>query len=278
LIIDKSISIEENLTKFGVFVLVDEAKTEIVSVLAGDSSCDILLICEHASNHIPAKFDNLGLNAEALKSHVAWDPGAAEVTRLLAKRFNAPSVLSGISRLVYDCNRPPSAKDAMPEKSEIYQIPGNANLTQAQKSQRVEDYYQPFEDAIAKLLSEHNIAPILVTVHSFTPTYHGKQREVEVGILHDVDSLIADAMLEYAERYEEMCVLRNEPYAAEDGVTHTLKHHGIRNGLANVMIEIRNDLLQTPQQCLDVALRIAVMLDYALKVYSAAPDRKERAG
>lgn len=257
--------------------MVDEAKSEVVSVLDGDRTSEILLICEHASNYIPEQFGNLGLNDEALKSHVAWDPGAAEVTRLLAKRFNAPSVLSGISRLVYDCNRPPSAKDAMPEKSEIYDIPGNANLTELQKKQRVEAYYQPFEDAIAKLLSDHSIAPILVTIHSFTPTYHGKKREVEVGILHDEDSLIADAMLEYAERHEELCVLRNEPYGAEDGVTHTLKHHGIRNGLANVMIEIRNDLLQTPQQCLEIALKIAVMLDHALKEYSASPDRQERA-
>ena len=257
--------------------LTDDAKSNVVSVFGGDRAADILLICEHASNHIPAKFENLGLGEEALKSHVAWDPGAAEVTRLLAKRFNAPAVLSGISRLVYDCNRPPSAKDAMPEQSEVYHIPGNANLTELQKKQRVEDYYQPFEDAIAKVLNEHDVAPILVTIHSFTPTYHGKKREVEVGILHDEDSLIADAMLDYADQHEELCVRRNEPYGAEDGVTHTLKHHGIRNGLANVMIEIRNDLLQTPQQCLDISLKIAEMLDHALKVYSASPDHRERA-
>lgn len=258
-------------------MLADEAKSNIVSVIGGDRAAEILLICEHASNHIPDQFDNLGLDADALKSHVAWDPGAADVTKILAKRFSAPCVLSGISRLVYDCNRPPSAEDAMPEKSEIYHIPGNANLSDTQKKQRVESYYQPFEDAIGKLVSEHSVAPILVTVHSFTPTYHGKKREVEVGILHDEDSLIADAMLEYAERFEELCVRRNEPYGAEDGVTHTLKHHGIRNGLANVMIEVRNDLLQTPQQCLDISLSIATMLDYALKVYSVSPGRKERA-
>ncbi|MBO6920001.1 MAG: N-formylglutamate amidohydrolase [Rhizobiaceae bacterium] len=257
--------------------MADKAKSDVVSVLSGDRAAEILLICEHASNHIPPEFNNLGLNADALNSHVAWDPGAANVTNLLAKRFNAPAVLSGISRLVYDCNRPPSAKDAMPEKSEVYQIPGNKNLTELQKKQRIESYYQPFEDAIAGVLTQHKVPPILVTIHSFTPTYHGKTREVEIGILHDDDSLIADAMLDYAERNEDLCVLRNEPYGAEDGVTHTLKHHGIRNGLANVMIEIRNDLLQTQQQCLDISLKIAEMLDHALKVYAASPGDKERA-
>jgi predicted N-formylglutamate amidohydrolase len=85
---------------------------------------------------------------------------------------------------------------------------------------------------------------MLVTVHSFTPVYFGKTRDVEVGILHDRDSRLADAMIARADRMQTNYVVRrNEPYGPADGVTHTLVEHGLANGLPNVMIEVRNDLL-----------------------------------
>ena len=79
-------------------------------------------------------------------------------------------------------------------------------------------------------------------MHSFTPVYFGKPRAVEIGILHDADARLADAML--AAAGPAYRTLRNEPYGPEDGVTHTLKEHGLSNGVPNVMIEVRNDLIQ----------------------------------
>jgi hypothetical protein len=38
-------------------------------------------------------------------------------------------------------------------------------------------------------------------------------------------------------------VFRNYPYGPADGVTHTLKKHGLTREIANVMLEIRNDLI-----------------------------------
>ncbi len=66
---------------------------------------------------------------------------------------------------------------------------------------------------------------------------------MELGILHDEDSWLADRMLDAAAHSPLYRTERNEPYGPEDGVTHTLKLHGLANGLHNVMIEVRNDLI-----------------------------------
>jgi predicted N-formylglutamate amidohydrolase len=185
---------------------------------------------------------------DASQSHAAWDPGALAVAQRMSQRLDAPLVSSTVSRLVYDCNRPPSALDAMPAKSEVFDVPGNMALSQADRDARAETYYMPFQTALAAQVAK-TPAPIIVTVHSFTPVYHGQERAVEIGILHDHDTRLADAMLHTAAAHTSALVLRNEPYGPDHGVTHTLREHALPGGHLNVMLEIRNDLIQTePQQ------------------------------
>lgn len=244
--------------------LTNHVEHDVVFVCSGHPGAAIVLVCEHASKFIPNKFDNLGLDQVARDSHVAWDPGAKNLTMLISDAFNAPAVLGDVSRLVYDCNRPPSARDAVPEQSEIFSIPGNKQLSKSEFDARVETYYRPFEQALTSTLSRHEIKPILVTIHSFTPTYHGEQREVEIGILHDEDARVADAMLDAAPQFTDLIVTRNAPYGPEDGVTHTLRQHGLANDLPNVMIEVRNDLLQTAEQCEQISKILIAMLNAAV--------------
>ena len=84
---------------------------------------------------------------------------------------------------------------------------------------------------------------VLVTVHSFTPVYRGVSRDVQIGILHDADSRLADQMLQLVDGRSGYQIRRNEPYGPADGVTHSLRLHALPFGLLNVMIEIRNDLI-----------------------------------
>jgi predicted N-formylglutamate amidohydrolase len=208
---------------------------------------EVLLICEHASRRLPERLGTLGLSREALEAHIAWDPGALAVARLLSKELDAALIHQNFSRLAYDCNRPPESPDAMPARSEIYDVPGNANLSEADRKARTEAIYLPFRRAIAARIAERKAQArdtVLVTIHSFTPVYHGVFREVEIGILHDRDGWLADRMLERAQAAGRYRVRRNEPYGPADGVTHTLKEHGLANGLSNVMIEVRNDLIK----------------------------------
>ncbi|MGR3632050.1 MAG: N-formylglutamate amidohydrolase [Limimaricola soesokkakensis] len=220
---------------------------EIVRVIRPDAGSELVLVCEHASSYIPTSLDGLGLAEADRLSHAAWDPGAFEVARRMADILDATLVAGGVSRLVYDCNRPPTAPDAMPAQSERIKVPGNADLDAAARADRVRRYYEPFRKELERAVASRR-APVIVTVHSFTPVYNGVRREVEIGVLHDSDTRLADAMLEAAKVDSDLNVLRNAPYGPQDGVTHTLKEHAIRGGHPNVMIEIRNDLVETEAQ------------------------------
>ena len=221
----------------------------VASVDPAPAGAKVLLVCEHASNHIPDVFGGLGLSTEAQQSHIAWDPGALGGSRAMAKTLEAPLVWGCISRLVYDCNRPPEAESAIPARSEVYDIPGNAGLSKASRALRVSGVYDPFRRLLGREIHRRKDAlRLMVTIHSFTPTYHGKMREVEIGILHGEDPRFAVAMMEDPPKAMDQALRLNEPYSASDGVAHTLDLHGTANGFLNVMIEIRNDLIDTPIQ------------------------------
>jgi predicted N-formylglutamate amidohydrolase len=229
-----------------------------------DGNGQVLLVCEHAANRIPAALDNLGLDEATRLSHVAWDPGALAVAQEISRLLDARLVASTVSRLVYDCNRPPEAPGAMPQRSEVFDIPGNRNLNDAEKAARVATVYEPFRTLLADTITSSPTPPVLVTIHSFTPVYQGKPRDVEIGILHDSDTRLADAMLALAPTHTELNARRNDPYGPDDGVTHTLKLHALPNGLLNVMIEVRNDLIATTDQQLAIAKTLARLIADAL--------------
>lgn len=231
----------------------------------GEGAQPVLLVCEHASNYVPEEMQDLGLTPEVLDAHVAWDPGAAATAELLSERLDARLVTSAVSRLVYDCNRPVTALDAMPARSEVYDIPGNADLSAEERARRVQAYYDPFHALIEKTIKSFPMKPAIVTIHSFTSVYRGKARDVDIGIIHDKDSRLADLLLaSAAEEFADLNLQRNQPYGPEDGVTHTLIRHGVDNSLLNVMIEVRNDLLATETQRAAMAQQLAKWIGSAL--------------
>lgn len=228
----------------------------------------IVLVCEHASSVLPDSAGDLGLSPEALVSHIAWDPGALAIARRLSQKLDGVLVHQRFSRLIYDCNRPPESPAAMPEKSEIYDIPGNHALGPAERYARTAALYIPFHDRVSTeiaRLEREGQRPVVVTVHTFTPVYFGKTREVEIGILHDTDSRLADAMLDAAEANGRYRIERNSPYGPEDGVTHTLRLHAIPYGRPNVMIEVRNDLVRDDAAVETVSAYLADLISGALQ-------------
>ena len=234
----------------------------------------VVLICEHASNHFPARFGDLGLTRADENSHVAWDPGAYGLALRLSAALDAPLIASTVSRLVYDCNRPPDAADAMPAKSELIHVPGNADLNAEQKAARVASIYDPFCAAVAQVLDGRDTGTIIVTVHSFTPIYFGKPRSVEIGLLHDGDSRLVDAMLDQTHALAHRNIQRNQPYGPEDGVTHTLTKHALPRGLANVMLEVRNDLLGDDEAIAAITHEILTLLTPAIQKLSTTEHQK----
>jgi predicted N-formylglutamate amidohydrolase len=245
----------------------------VTEIINPEGSGCVVLLCEHASSHIPAKYNDLGIAPEHRFSHAVWDPGALEVARHLSVALDAALIASKVSRLVYDCNRPPEAAGAMPEKSELVDVPGNKDLSPASRNERVEEVYNPLVQAVSDVLAARDNNAVLITIHSFTPVYYGKQRAVEIGVLHDTDTRMADAMLAQAQNLPHRKVERNAPYGPEDGVTHSLKLHGLRHGIANVMLEVRNDLLRSSADEALMAKELLALIAPALKALK--PNHKD---
>jgi predicted N-formylglutamate amidohydrolase len=240
---------------------------EAVALENAGAASGVVFVCEHASAVLPAAAGDLGLSPDALASHIAWDPGALAIARRLSTALDGLLIHQRFSRLIYDCNRPPESPAAMPEKSEVYEIPGNRDLAPAERYARTAALYVPFHDRVSAELSRlagEGREPVVVTVHTFTPVYFGKPRDVEIGILHDTDSRLADAMLEAAAGGPYR-VERNSPYGPEDGVTHTLRLHALPLGLANVMIEVRNDLVGDDAGVEAVSAYLADLISGALE-------------
>lgn len=220
------------------------ASSDTVGVTNPGGSSPFVLTCDHASNFMPAKFGTLGLPAEDLSRHIAWDPGALPVARRMAAALDATLIETRISRLVIDCNRPLDAPDLVPPVSETTIIPGNAGLSDTQRAERIALSWRPFHDTIANVIDDRlarGQETRLVSVHSFTPVYKGKNRPWHIGIIHDDDRRLASPLIAALQRLSGVTVGINEPYSPADRVYFTLERHARSRGLACAMIEIRND-------------------------------------
>jgi predicted N-formylglutamate amidohydrolase len=226
----------------------------------------ILLLCDHASNFIPQSFASLGLDRQALDSHIAWDSGTAGVTRKISDLLDCPAVLATASRLLIDCNRDPAEEDSIVHMGEQGSVPGNASLDDGARAARVAAYYTPYHESIeeARLAGGPNVKA-LVAIHSFVPVYHGQQRPWHVGLIHNRDHRLAESLALQLGAETGLVVGDNEPYSPMDRVYHTLARHAEAHGLAALMIEIRNDLIAGEAEQSAWAARLAPMLLAAVK-------------
>jgi len=228
-------------------------------------ACPALLVCEHASNHVPAGLANLGLDAGVLTAHMAWDPGALPVARALAKALNAPLVHAAVSRLVIDLNRDPAAVDSIVTAGEHGPIPGNAAIIETERRRRVRDIYEPFHRHTTQTLDARPDIKAVISVHSFTPVLRGKARPWHLGFIHDTDDRMAQRVATSLSKDRQLVIGLNEPYNVSHGVYHTLDVHACRRGLAPLMIEIRNDLIADTAAQEQMAARLAPALADAIR-------------
>jgi predicted N-formylglutamate amidohydrolase len=238
---------------------------DVVHVRPNSGPTRILIVCEHAANRVPQDLDRMGLPAETLESHIAWDPGALGVAEAMADTLRAPLVSGGVSRLVYDCNRPPESGSAIPTRSEATEIPGNLDLSPDSREERVRNVYHPFHREVADQIQRAGAGlELLLTIHSFTPVFMGERRDVEIGMLHGNDDRFAKAMMDSKPGDFSHLTRLNEPYSAADGVTHTLDKHAAARGMHAVMIEIRSDLIEQPVEQSRMASLLAAWVSAAL--------------
>jgi len=233
-----------------------------VEVLHASGTAPVLLVCEHASPVIPSRLGNLGLSPQDRLTHAVWDPGAFDLALALSERLDAPLVAGRFSRLVYDCNRPPEAPGAIPAQSERVTVPGNAALSPHDRAARAAAIHAPFHTALAQQIAHMN-SPAVVTIHSFTPVWHGQPRDLHLGVLFTPrDDRLARAMLSAPGLPEQ--TRANAPYGPGDGVMHTLERHALPQTLLHAMLEVRNDLLTTPADVARMADTLARAITHAM--------------
>lgn len=232
------------------------------TVINPEGNTAILLVCDHASNHVPPEYDALGLPAGEFSRHIAWDIGAAECARALSRMLDAPAVLAGFSRLLVDPNRGADDPTLVMKLSDGAIIPGNRYVDRAEIERRIARFYQPYHDAIAAriALARHaGVTCALISLHSFTPVFHGRQRPWHVGVLWDRDGRIAGPLLAALRADPELCVGDNLPYSGEL-VGDSMYRHGTNNGLPHVLIELRQDLIDTVAGAQNWAARLHAVL------------------
>ncbi len=205
----------------------------------------VIIICDHASNHIPDGYDNLGLEADVLDSHIGWDIGAADVARCMSFMMNVPAIFASTSRLLIDCNRHPDHASLIPAISDGVSVPANQQLSISNIESRKKSYYDPFHRACTEIISDHveeGYKPLVIGLHSFTPNMDDVDRPWQIGFMWDEDPRLAQAMIGLIERETDLTVGINEPYSGRD-LYYTMERHGAAHGLPQCVIEIRNDLI-----------------------------------
>ncbi len=243
---------------------------EPVEIVSGALDGGLILLCDHASNALPPEYGSLGLPPEQFKRHIAWDIGAAAVTRALAARFGAPAVLTRFSRLLIDPNRGADDPTLVMKLSDGAIVPGNVSADAAEVERRRARFWRPYRETAGQLIDRMTATgkpPAILSIHSFTPVWKGAARPWEVGLLWDADPRMAQALLETFEPALATPIGDNEPY---DGalVGDTLYELGTARGLAHVIVELRQDLIATA----DGSARWAGVVADALAPVLELPD------
>ena len=204
----------------------------------------IVLACDHASNLVPHALRGLGLVERELHRHIAWDQGAAAVTRGLSERLDATAVLAGYSRLVIDCNRSPEHETSIAEVSDGTTVPGNVGISEQARAARKHALFDPYHAALAGVLEaarRRGRLPVLICIHSFTPVLAGSPRPWQVSVLWGYDPRVPVPLLAALRRRGDLEVGDNQPYSGRNRHGHTIKVHGSRTGTPHALIEIRAD-------------------------------------
>ena len=213
--------------------------------LAGSRTHGVLLVCDHARNALPDSYGTLGLPPSELERHIAYDIGVEGVTAALAARLDVPAVLSCFSRLLIDPNRGEQDPTMIMELSDGAVVPGNANLSREERQFRLNSFYRPYHDAITSEIDAflaEGVAPVLVSIHSFTPAWKGVPRPWHIGFLWEDDRRLSDLFIAAMHRDPSLCVGDNEPYSGGlEG--DCMNRHAVKRGLPHTLVEVRQDLI-----------------------------------
>ena len=254
---------EWNGTGTGGPMAIAAAKADSCIVQPGRADAGLVVLCDHAGNAFPDGYGTLGLAPGELERHIAYDIGAAAVTRRIAEAFEAPAVLTRFSRLLIDPNRGIDDPTLIMRLSDGVVVKGNRDLDDAEREKRTRLYYQPYHQAIASVIEAclaTGVPPLILSVHSFTESWKGVARPWHVGILWDRDDRLARPIIEAFAAGGQLIVGDNQPYKGSlEG--DCLWQHATARGLPNALIEYRQDLIRDAAGQVAWAERTIAVLD-----------------
>jgi len=231
-------------------------------IIAGDQTNAMVIISDHARNTLPPEYENLGLPDSQFDRHIAYDIGAEGLTFKLAKMLDVPAVYSRFSRLLIDPNRGLDDPTLIMKISDGALIPGNINMTAPERQKRIDRFYQPYHDAVDRVIDAAINAghpPKVFSIHSFTPHWKGVARPWHVGVLWNDDDGFARPLIDGLATDKSLIVGENEPYTG--GVEgESIDKHARAKGLQTALIEVRQDLICDKSGVDEWAERLAQIL------------------
>jgi len=248
---------------------------------------DYLVICDHATNNIPLEYKDLGISKKDLESHRAFDLGASDVAIELSKLLGCSLVMANFSRLLIDPNRGIDDPTLIPKISEGKIIKGNVNISisedDIERSKRIDRFYLPYHKQINSFINkslDNGRIPKILSIHSFTPIWKGKKREIDVGILWDKDDRLSKIFLNSLKNIK---LGDNKPYNGRLK-NDTLYKHATSHGIPHVLIELRQDLLKKGKDKLQWAKKIhnvlkeneKIIKSFSLKKYGSYAFKGEQ--
>jgi len=227
----------------------DAAGERAFTLLRPEGRGGFVIFCDHASSHVPAGLNRLGLPPAELARHIAWDIGAGAIAAILSELLDAPAILSANSRLVIDCNRQLASRDLIPEISDATPIPGNRGLNAADRAARIARFFAPYHEAVESVLTARlasGQAPMVLSIHSMTPSLAESARPWQLALSSHNDRSWAEPMLAALRRPGDVNVGDNQPYALDPNVDFSIPYHALRRNLPYLQVEFRQDEVAEP--------------------------------
>ena len=216
------------------------------TIIDGKYDKGLVLLGDHARASVPAEYGSLGLDPAVFSRHIAYDIGVEALTTALAEKLGVPAVMSTFSRLLIDPNRGEDDPTLIMKISDGAVIPANHPLSVEEREKRLALYHRPYHAAVSAAIEKAALAfgraPLVLSIHSFTPAWKGVARPWHAGVLWDGDPRAARSLINALATVDGVVVGDNEPY---DGALKgdTMNRHCMQNGLAHALLEIRQDLI-----------------------------------
>jgi len=221
-------------------------------------SKQVLVSCEHASNRLP---EGMATPDGLLDLHIAWDPGALPIAERLALMFEAPLHAGEYSRLVVDLNRTVGNSRLIRRVSDGHKIPFNQRLDAEETRRRIERFYLPYRnavsDGVARIIEERGRC-VHLCIHTYTPTFGGKVRGNDIGLLYDPyrhpeAPLVHELRNALVDR-TGLVVWLNRPYqGTADGILPHIREQHAGERFVGIELEVNQKFADRPRDLAEIA-------------------------